>query len=221
MTGVARGAARGDPAQHGGDRQAAAPGLHPRARRRSTRADITAALGLAHPHDGRSTGAPRRTRGRWAAWAGSRPRARSTSCSSRAARRTRPVRRGHGCDSRAGLGAARGLDPAGGAQPGRGLARAGGGGPVAADAHLSRAGKAVLTAPDRRRAAPDSPPRPGSFYIRNKLTRYASACYGPLAFGTSARSRLTDWPGGRVHRDPRHQPPRAAARARCRTAASA
>ena len=37
----------------------------------------------------------------------------------------------------------------------------------------------------------------GHFYIRNKLVRYRSAFYGPLAFGTSARSAvLTDWPGG-------------------------
>jgi hypothetical protein len=37
----------------------------------------------------------------------------------------------------------------------------------------------------------------GDFYIRNKLTRYESAFYGPLAFGTSARSAvLTDWPAG-------------------------
>ena len=37
----------------------------------------------------------------------------------------------------------------------------------------------------------------GEFYIRNKLTRYASPEYGPLAFGTSARSAvLTDWPAG-------------------------
>ncbi len=37
----------------------------------------------------------------------------------------------------------------------------------------------------------------GRFYIRNKLERYRSAFYGPLAFGTSARSAvLTDWPGG-------------------------
>ena len=37
----------------------------------------------------------------------------------------------------------------------------------------------------------------GQFYIRNKLTRYASPTYGPLAFGTSARSAvLTDWPAG-------------------------
>ncbi len=37
----------------------------------------------------------------------------------------------------------------------------------------------------------------GRFYIRNKLTRYSSPTYGPLAFGTSARSTvLTDWPAG-------------------------
>jgi hypothetical protein len=37
----------------------------------------------------------------------------------------------------------------------------------------------------------------GSFYIRNKLTSYSSATYGPVAFGTSARSSvLTDWPAG-------------------------
>ena len=37
----------------------------------------------------------------------------------------------------------------------------------------------------------------GRFYIRNKLVRYRSGFYGPLAFGTSAKSAvLTDWPGG-------------------------
>jgi len=37
----------------------------------------------------------------------------------------------------------------------------------------------------------------GDFYVRNKLRRYASPLYGPIAFGTSARSRvLTDWPAG-------------------------
>ena len=37
----------------------------------------------------------------------------------------------------------------------------------------------------------------GDFYIRNRLTGYASPKYGPLAFGTSARSAtLTDWPAG-------------------------
>ncbi len=37
----------------------------------------------------------------------------------------------------------------------------------------------------------------GEFYIREKLTGFKNPMYGPLAFGTSARSAvLTDWPGG-------------------------
>jgi L,D-transpeptidase catalytic domain len=37
----------------------------------------------------------------------------------------------------------------------------------------------------------------GEFYIRDKLTGFGDPFYGPLAFGTSARSAvLTDWPGG-------------------------
>jgi hypothetical protein len=37
----------------------------------------------------------------------------------------------------------------------------------------------------------------GRFYVRNKLTRYRNPFYGPVAFGTSARSAvLTDWPAG-------------------------
>ena len=59
----------------------------------------------------------------------------------------------------------------------------------------TRAGKVLLTAPIGIGRA-DSPTPKGSFYIRNKLTRYASAWYGPLAFGTSAQSELSDWPAG-------------------------
>ena len=45
--------------------------------------------------------------------------------------------------------------------------------------------------------APDAPTPRGEFIIRNRLTRYRSAFYGPIALGTSARSTtLTDWPGG-------------------------
>jgi len=41
------------------------------------------------------------------------------------------------------------------------------------------------------------PTPPGHFIIRNKLTKYASPTYGPVAFGTTARSAvLTDWPAG-------------------------
>jgi hypothetical protein len=37
----------------------------------------------------------------------------------------------------------------------------------------------------------------GQFYIRDKLTNFHDPFYGPVAFGTSARSAvLTDWPGG-------------------------
>jgi hypothetical protein len=37
----------------------------------------------------------------------------------------------------------------------------------------------------------------GQFYIRSKLTNFNDPFYGPIAFGTSARSTtLTDWPGG-------------------------
>jgi hypothetical protein len=37
----------------------------------------------------------------------------------------------------------------------------------------------------------------GSFYIREKLTNFDNPFYGPVAFGTSARSFvLTDWPDG-------------------------
>ena len=39
--------------------------------------------------------------------------------------------------------------------------------------------------------------RTGEFYVRNRLTRYRSPAYGPVAFGTSARSpHATDWPAG-------------------------
>ena len=41
------------------------------------------------------------------------------------------------------------------------------------------------------------PTPPGQFYIRDKLVDFHNPFYGPLAFGTSARSAvLTDWPGG-------------------------
>jgi hypothetical protein len=37
----------------------------------------------------------------------------------------------------------------------------------------------------------------GHFYVRNKLSGFQNAFYGPVAFGTSARSAvLTDWPAG-------------------------
>jgi hypothetical protein len=63
-------------------------------------------------------------------------------------------------------------------------------------ATLYRNGRAVFTAPVGVGTA--SWPTPtGQFVVRSELTRYASRFYGPVAFGTSARSAvLTDWPAG-------------------------
>lgn len=61
---------------------------------------------------------------------------------------------------------------------------------------LYRAGRRIFEAPAGV-GRPSWPTPRGHFYIRNKLTDFASPAYGPLAFGTSARSSvLTDWPGG-------------------------
>ena len=61
---------------------------------------------------------------------------------------------------------------------------------------LYRAGRRIFKAPAGV-GRPSWPTPKGDFYIRNKLTDFVSPVYGPLAFGTSARSRvLTDWPGG-------------------------
>ncbi len=61
---------------------------------------------------------------------------------------------------------------------------------------LFRAGKAIFRAPVGI-GAPGTPTPRGQFYIRDRLRGYASAFYGPIAFGTSARSAvLTEWPAG-------------------------
>jgi lipoprotein-anchoring transpeptidase ErfK/SrfK len=63
-------------------------------------------------------------------------------------------------------------------------------------ATLVRDGRPVFRAPVGV-GRPGWPTPAGSFYIRNRLTSYRSPMYGPLAFGTSARSAvLTDWPAG-------------------------
>ncbi len=62
-------------------------------------------------------------------------------------------------------------------------------------ATLLRAGRVVFRAPVGVGTA-SAPTPTGSFYVRNRLTRYRSPFYGPFAFGTSARSSLTDWPAG-------------------------
>ena len=61
---------------------------------------------------------------------------------------------------------------------------------------LTRGGRVVMTAPVGVGTA-QAPTPAGEFYVRNRLTRYRSPAYGPIAFGTSARSpTLTDWPAG-------------------------
>jgi lipoprotein-anchoring transpeptidase ErfK/SrfK len=45
--------------------------------------------------------------------------------------------------------------------------------------------------------APGTTTPAGSFYVRNRLEKYESPFYGPVAFGTSARStEVSDWPAG-------------------------
>jgi hypothetical protein len=47
--------------------------------------------------------------------------------------------------------------------------------------------------------APGTPTPSGHFYIRERLdNREGDPLYGPFAFGTSAYSSLSDWPGGGV-----------------------
>jgi lipoprotein-anchoring transpeptidase ErfK/SrfK len=45
--------------------------------------------------------------------------------------------------------------------------------------------------------APGTTTPAGDFYVRNRLEKYQSPFYGPIAFGTSARStEVSDWPAG-------------------------
>jgi lipoprotein-anchoring transpeptidase ErfK/SrfK len=60
---------------------------------------------------------------------------------------------------------------------------------------LLRDGRRIFSAPVGT-GTPQAPTPTGHFVIRNRLTRYRSAFYGPVALGTSARTKLTDWPGG-------------------------
>jgi hypothetical protein len=63
-------------------------------------------------------------------------------------------------------------------------------------ATLWKNGRVVFTAPVGVGQPQSATPR-GEFYIRDELTGYASPFYGPVAFGTSARSAvLTEWPDG-------------------------
>jgi hypothetical protein len=64
------------------------------------------------------------------------------------------------------------------------------------EATLTRRGRTVLRVPVAVGAPGWETPR-GRFYVRNRLSRYRSPAYGPVAFGTSARSpAATDWPAG-------------------------
>jgi len=63
-------------------------------------------------------------------------------------------------------------------------------------ATLYRHGRAVFSAAVGI-GTPRAPTPAGEFYIRDRLTSYHDPFYGPIAFGTSARSPvLTDWPAG-------------------------
>jgi lipoprotein-anchoring transpeptidase ErfK/SrfK len=62
-------------------------------------------------------------------------------------------------------------------------------------ATLLRDGRAIMRAPVGV-GAPHAPTPTGEFVIRERVTRYHSAFYGPIALGTSAQTKLTDWPGG-------------------------
>ena len=63
-------------------------------------------------------------------------------------------------------------------------------------ATLVRDGETIFRAPIGVGTAV-APTPTGSFHVRNKLTRYRSPTYGPVAFGTTAQSKtLTDWPAG-------------------------
>ena len=63
-------------------------------------------------------------------------------------------------------------------------------------ATLYRGGRQIFRAPVGVGQSQWPTPR-GEFYVRNRLASYSSPFYGPIAFGTSARSAvLTDWPAG-------------------------
>ena len=63
-------------------------------------------------------------------------------------------------------------------------------------ATLFQAGRVIFRAPVGVGAA-GTPTPVGQFYVRDRLSGFSSPMYGPLAFGTNARSPiLTDWPDG-------------------------
>jgi L,D-transpeptidase catalytic domain len=63
-------------------------------------------------------------------------------------------------------------------------------------ATLFRAGRVIFRAPVGVGAS-GTPTPAGTFYVRDRLRGFTNPMYGPLAFGTNARSpTLTDWPAG-------------------------
>jgi lipoprotein-anchoring transpeptidase ErfK/SrfK len=63
-------------------------------------------------------------------------------------------------------------------------------------ATLYKRGKVIFRAPVGV-GLPQWPTPRGEFFIRNQLYGFGNPVYGPIAFGTSARSSvLTEWPGG-------------------------
>jgi lipoprotein-anchoring transpeptidase ErfK/SrfK len=63
-------------------------------------------------------------------------------------------------------------------------------------ATMYRRGKVAFRAPVGV-GVPQWPTPRGEFFVRNQLYGFGNPVYGPIAFGTSARSPvLTDWPGG-------------------------
>jgi hypothetical protein len=64
---------------------------------------------------------------------------------------------------------------------------------------ILRRGRRVIWRSFIGHGAPGMPTPSGRFYIRERLdNRGGSPIYGPWAFGTSAYSSLSDWPGGGV-----------------------
>ncbi len=63
-------------------------------------------------------------------------------------------------------------------------------------ATLYRDGRKVFAAPVGV-GEPGSPTPAGQFFVRDRVSGFGNPFYGPIAFGTSARSAvLTDWPAG-------------------------
>ena len=152
-------------------------------------------MGTAAASGDRARGAVGAARAPSRGWRRARPRTRRTSCSSSGA----PATRAAGCGSAHAC-------PRAGRRPGW-LARSALGGYEEVHTRLIvdrarltltllRNGRAVFRAPvGIGRAATPTPA--GAFYVRDRLRRYASPFYGPVAFGTSAQSAtLTDWPAG-------------------------